>query len=66
MMRGHILRMSDRRVQYEAWKQDRRQAARDTHGDAWTGMNASLPDPATVSRQVNAEIKRYLAAREGR
>jgi len=66
MMRGKILRMSDRRVQYEAWKQERREAARDTHGDAWTGMNARLPEPATLKRQVDAEIRRYLATKEGR
>jgi len=61
MSRGKILRMSPQRVEYEAWKQERREDARAAHGDAWTGMNARMPDPETVKRQVNAEIARYLA-----
>jgi len=45
----------------ERYKQDRRKAAAETHGDAWSGLCARVPSPGVTKRQVDAEIARWMA-----
>ena len=59
-----VMLMSPAKLRYERAKQDRRRAAQDSHGDAWTGMSAAMENPDRVSRQVAAEIARWQREKE--
>ena len=69
MKRKHMRTVADTltadRLRYEQYKQDRRKAAAETHGDAWTGMCARVEDPAITERRVRAEIARWKAVNRG-